>query len=59
MGFWKENNRMERPLVYYMEGPYTQTPDELAVKTYSAKDDLALYAMVLSKVSPEITEELT
>ena len=57
-GFWKENNRMERPLVYYMEGPYTQTPDELAVKAYSGKDDLGLYATVLSKVSPEITDEL-
>ena len=58
-GFWKESNRMERPLVYYMEGPYTQTPDELAVKTYPAEDDLALYATVMSKVSPEIAGELT
>lgn len=58
-GFWREDNLMERPLVYYMEGPYTQTPDELAVKTYSVGADLALYATVISKASPEITGELT
>lgn len=58
-GFWKGDNLLERPLVYYVEGPYTQTPDELAVRTYYVEEELALYSTVMPGVSPGTVEGLT
>lgn len=51
-GFWNEKNRMKQPVVFYVEGPYTQTADELAEKTYDDEDSLLLYASVIDEVSP-------
>ena len=57
-GFWNEKNKMKQPVVFYVEGPYTQTADELAEKTYDDEDSLLLYASVIDEVSPRTAKKL-
>lgn len=57
-GFWNEKNRMEQPVVFYVEGPYTQSVDELAEKTYYEEDSFSLYTTVIDEVSPLTAKKL-
>ena len=49
---------MKQPVVFYVEGPYTQTADELAEKTYDDEDSLLLYTYVIDEVSPRTAKKL-